>query len=62
MKNGVSHSSLIRPVAKFLVSSSRSEFWFFDDPDSDKWIDYILNGENFTNYGDKLVFLKIVVM
>ena len=35
-KNGVIHSTLIRPVAKLLVPSNESQFRFHDDPDSDK--------------------------
>ena len=36
-KNGVLHSSLIRPIAKLLVPKSKSQFRLLDDPDSDNW-------------------------
>ena len=47
-KNEVIHSSLIRPVANFLVPKNKSHFRLLDDPDSDKWNDYKRNGEKNT--------------
>ena len=52
--NGVIDSSLIRPLVKLLVSTNKSQFRLIDDPDSDKWEDCVMNGENFTIYEDKL--------
>ena len=49
--NGVIHSSLIRPIAELLVPTNKSQFRFYDDPDSDNWKDYILNGEKVTRKG-----------
>ena len=55
-KNGVIHSSLIRPIAKLLVPTNKSLFRLYDDPDSDNWKDYEMNGEKVTIYDEKLVF------
>ena len=44
-KNGVIDSSLIRPVAKLLVPTNKSQFRLYDDPDTDNWNDYKKNGE-----------------
>ena len=55
-KNGVIHSSLIRPIAKPLVLKTKSQFRLLDDPDSDKWNNYQMNGEKVTYYDDKLLF------
>ena len=35
-KNGVIHSSLIRPLSKLLVPTNESQFRLYDDHDSDK--------------------------
>ena len=59
-KNGVIHSSLIRPLAKLLVPTNKRHFRLFDDRDSEKWNDYKMNGEKVTIYDDKLVFKKVV--
>ena len=48
-KNGVTDSSLIRPKAKLLVPTNRSQFRFYDDPDSDNWNDYVTIGKKFQN-------------
>ena len=44
-KNGVIHSCFIRPIAKLLVPTNKSQFRLYDDPDSDIWNDYVTNGE-----------------
>ena len=43
-KNGLIHSSLIRPIAKLLISTNKSKFRLRDDPDSHNWNDYKVNG------------------
>ena len=55
-KNGVVHSILIRPIAKHLVPRNKSQFRLLDDPDSDNWNDYKMNGEKVTIHDDKLIF------
>ena len=55
-KNEVIHSSLIRPIAKLVVPKNKSRFPLLDDPGSDNWNDYKMNGEKFTLYDDKLLF------
>ena len=55
-RNGVIDSILIRPIAKYLVPSNKSQFRLHDGPDSDNWNDYIMNGEKVTNFDNKLVF------
>ena len=55
-KNEIILSSLIRPIAKFLVPKNRSQFRLLADPDSDNWNDYKIIGENVTLYDDKLLF------
>ena len=52
----VLHSSLIRPIAKLLVPRNKSQFRLLDDPVSDKWNAYKMNGEKVTLYDDKLLF------
>ena len=55
-KNEVIHSSLIRSIAKLLVPKNQSQFRLLDDPDSDNWNDYKMNGEKVSLYDDKLLF------
>ena len=45
ISNGVNHSSLIRPVAKLLAPTNKSQFWSYDEPDGDNWNYYIMHGE-----------------
>ena len=45
INNGVNHSSLIRPVAKLLAPTNKSQFWSYDEPDGDNWNYYIMHGE-----------------
>ena len=47
-KNGVIHSSLIRPIAKLLVPTNWSQFRLYDDPDSDDLNDCIMPIEKVT--------------
>ena len=58
-KNEVSHSSLIRPIAKLLVPKNKSQFTLVDDPDSHNWNDYKMNGEKVAIYDDKLLFRDV---
>ena len=44
-RNGVILSSLIRPTAKLLVPTNRSQFWLNDELNSDIWKDFVVNGE-----------------
>ena len=55
-KNRIIHSSLIRPIAKLLEPTIKSQFRIHDDPDSDNWKDYIMKGEKVTIYETELVF------
>ena len=55
-KNEVIHRSLIRPLAKLLVPRNRSQFRLDDDPDSDNWNDYEMNGQKVRIYDNKLLF------
>ena len=55
-KKEVIHSILIRPIAKPLVPKNKRQFRLLDDPDSDNWNDYKMNGEKVTLYDDKLHF------
>ena len=55
-KKEVIHSTLIRPIAKPLVPKNKNQFRLLDDPDSDNWNDYKMNGEKVTLYDDKLHF------
>ena len=55
-KNEVIHSSLVRPIEKILVPKNESEFRLLDDPDSDNWNDYKMNGEKGKFYDYKLLF------
>ena len=55
-KNEVIHSSLIRSLAKLLVPKNKSKFRLLDDPDSDNWNGYKMNGEKVSLYDDKLLF------
>ena len=57
-QSGEIHSKLIRPIAKLLVPTIKSHFRLYDDPDSDNWNDYVMNGEKDTKYNHKLVFKK----
>ena len=61
VKNGVFHSSLIRPIAKLLVPTIDSQFRFFDDPDSNNWNDYTMNREKVTRNDGKSYFWKKLV-
>ena len=54
-KNEIIHSSLIRPIAKLLVRKSKSQFRLLNDPDSDNWKNYKMNGQKVTIYDDKLL-------
>lgn len=55
-KNGVIDPSLIRPLAKLLIPRNKSQFKLVDDPDSENWNDFKMNGEKVTIYDDKLLF------
>jgi len=55
-KNEVIHSSLIRPIARLLVPETKSQLRLCEDPDSENWHDYVMNGEKVTIYNDELVF------
>ena len=55
-KNGVVDTILIRPLANLLLRQNKNQFRLYDDPDSDNWIDFMMNGEEITIYDDKLVF------
>ena len=55
-ETGVIHSTLIKPIAKFLVEKIKSQFWLNDDPDSYYWNNFEMNGEKVRIYDDKLVF------
>ena len=57
-KNGVIHSSLIRPIAKLLVPAIKSQFRLFDDLDTDNWDSSKSNGEKVTIYDYKFFFKK----
>ena len=58
-KIGVIHSSLIRPKSKLLAPTNKSQLRFYEDPDSDNWIEYVLNEEKVTLYDDKILFENI---
>ena len=49
---------MIRPIAKVLVPKNESQFRLLDDPGSDNWNDYKMNGEKVTLYDDKLLHDK----
>ena len=55
-KSEVIHSSLIRPIAKFLVAKNKSQFRLLDDPDDDNWKNSTMHREKTTIYDDKLLF------
>ena len=55
-KNGVIHSSMLRPITKLLVPKNKSQFRLLDDPDSDSWNDYKLHRDKVTIYDVKLHF------
>ena len=55
-KNGIVDSSLIRPIVKLLVPKNKSQFRLDDDPDSENWNDFKMDGEKVTVYDDKLLF------
>ena len=42
-KNGVIHSSSIRPTTNILVLTNKNQFRLIDDLDSDNWNDYVMN-------------------
>ena len=44
-KNGEFDSSLVRSIAKLLVSTIYSHFRLYDDPDSDNWNKYVMIGQ-----------------
>ena len=50
---------MIRPIAKIFLPTNESQIRLYDDPDSDDWNNYVMNGEKVTKYNDKLVF-KII--
>ena len=52
-KNGVLDSRLIRPIEKLLVPTKKSNFRLYDDPDSDNWNGYIMNGKKLQNMAIK---------
>ena len=56
IKNGVDHSSLIRPIAKLLVPKNKRKFRLSGDPDTDNWNNYKTNGEKVTVYDQRLLF------
>ena len=56
IKNGIIDSILIRPIAKLLIPTNKGQFRLYDDPDSDNWNDYAMNGEKVKTYGNELVF------
>ena len=59
-KKGVILSGLIRPIAKRLVPTNKSQLRLRDDPDSESWNDYALKGEKVKINVDKLFFEKSV--
>ena len=56
--NGVFESNLIRPIAKLLVPTEKSQFRVYNHPNSENWNDYIKNGENL-EYMVRVIFWKI---
>ena len=50
------HSRKIRFIAKLLAPKNKNQFRLLDDPDSDLWNDYEINGEKVKIYSDKLPF------
>ena len=52
-KNGIIPWSLIRTIAKLLVSSNKSQFGLRDDPYSDDWTDFVMNGGKATICDDR---------
>ena len=55
-KNGVTDWNLIRPIAKLLEPTNKSQFWSYDDPDSDNGNDYVMNWGKLSIFGDKFIF------
>ena len=55
-KNGVYHSSWIRPTAKLLVPKTKNQFRLLDGAESEYWNDYIMHGKKATIYDDNLNF------
>ena len=53
---------MIRPVAKRLIPKNKNQFRLLDDPDSDNWNAYKMNGEKNTLYDDKLLFRDTSVL
>ena len=47
---------MTRPIAKLLVPINKIQYRLYDDPDSDKRNEYMMNVENNTIYDEKLVF------
>ena len=45
LKKGIFSLSLIRPLEKHIVPQNKSQFWLYDDADSENWSDFIMNGE-----------------
>ena len=43
-ENEVIHSGLSKPIAKLLVTKTKVQFRLLDDPYSDNWNDYKMNG------------------
>ena len=47
-KEVIQSNNLIRPIAKLLVTKNKSQFRSSDDPDSDEWNNYKMNGKKVT--------------
>ena len=46
-RNGAKNSSLLRPIAKLLLPTNKSQFRLYDDADSDNWNNYTMNGNKY---------------
>ena len=57
-ESGVNDSSFNWPIAKFSIPTNKSHFRLYRDPERYNWNVFIMNGEKFTLYGDKLDFEK----
>ena len=55
-ENEIIHSNLIRPTAKLLVPKNKNQFRLVDDPDSENWNDFLMNGEKVSLYDNKPIF------
>ena len=49
-ENGVIDEKSIRPIAKLLVPSIKSQFQMHHNPDSDNWNDYTMKGEKYNTW------------